>query len=61
VNGAGQAYVTGSTASRHFPASLDPGYDSSFNSGAWDALVVKLDAAGATAVVDYGNLTSPVP
>ncbi len=48
VDGAGQAYVTGSTQSADFPASLGPGYDTSFN-GYWgtDAFVVKLDAAGA--------------
>ena len=46
VDGAGQAYVTGSTSSADFPASLGPGYDTSFNGGG-DAFVVKLDAAGA--------------
>ena len=45
VDGAGQAYVTGSTSSADFPASLGPGYDTSFN-GSGDAFVVKLDAAG---------------
>ncbi len=45
VDGAGQAYVTGYTTSADFPASLGPGYDTSFNGGD-DAFVVKLDAAG---------------
>ena len=45
VDGAGQAYVTGITGSADFPASLGPGYDTSFNGGG-DAFVVKLDAAG---------------
>ena len=45
VDGAGQAYVTGQTGSADFPASLGPGYDTSFN-GDWDAFVVKLNAAG---------------
>ena len=46
VDGAGQAYVTGRTGSADFPASLGPGYDTSFNGGWSDAFVVKLDAAG---------------
>ncbi len=46
VDGAGQAYVTGSTGSADFPASLGPGYDTSYNGGSVDAFVVKLDAAG---------------
>ena len=45
VDGAGQAYVTGQTHSADFPASLSPGYDTSFN-GDWDAFVVKVDATG---------------
>jgi hypothetical protein len=47
VDGAGQAYVTGATGSADFPASLDPGYDTSYNGGSLDAFVVKLDAAGS--------------
>ena len=46
VDGAGQAYVTGSTGSADFPASPGPGYDSSYNGGSVDAFVVKLDVAG---------------
>ncbi len=46
VDGAGQAYVTGGTESADFPASLGPGYDTSYNGGDRDAFVVKLDAAG---------------
>ena len=46
VDGAGQAYVTGDTDSADFPASLGPGYDTSYNGGEGDAFVVKLDAAG---------------
>ena len=45
VDGAGQAYITGDTASADFPASRGPGYDTSHN-GYFDAFVVKLDAAG---------------
>ncbi len=45
MDGAGQAYVTGYTGSADFPASLGPGYDTSYNGGR-DAFVVKLDAAG---------------
>ena len=47
VDGAGQAYITGTTYSADFPASLGPGYDTSFNGTDSDAFVVKLDAAGA--------------
>ena len=46
MDGAGQAYVTGLTGSADFPASLGPGYDTSYNN-VGDAFVVKLDAAGA--------------
>ena len=46
VESAGQAYVSGTTYSADFPASLGPGYDTSFNGGDCDAFVVKLDAAG---------------
>ena len=46
VDGAGQAYVTGYTYSADFPASVGPGYDTSFN-GNYDAFVIKLDATGA--------------
>ena len=76
VDGNSQAYVTGYTGSANFPASLGPGYDTSYN-GSDDAFVVKLDMpwaswaqgdrpllvppAGADAVVDYGNMTPPVP
>ena len=35
-----------STTSANFPASLGPGYDTSFNGGWGDAFVVKLDATG---------------
>ncbi len=47
VDSAGQAYVAGSTESANFPASLGPGYDTTYNGGWYDAFVVKLDAAGA--------------
>ena len=46
VDGAGQAYITGYTDSPDFPASLGPGYDTSFNGGEYDAFVVKLNPAG---------------
>ena len=48
MDSAGQAYFTGFTCSADFPASLGPGYDTSFNSGD-DAFVVRLDAAGTGA------------
>ena len=44
MDGAGQAYVTGTTFSADFPASFGPGYDTSFNRGG-DAFVVKLDTS----------------
>src|SRR5207245_880879 len=45
VDVAGNAYVTGSTASADFPAT--PGaFDTTFNGGGFDAFVTKLNAAG---------------
>ena len=46
VDGAGQAYVTGITYSADFPATLNPGSDTSFNGGKYDAFVVRLDVTG---------------
>ena len=46
VDGAGQAYITGYTDSPDFPASLGPGYDTSFNGGEYEAFIVKLNPAG---------------
>ena len=47
VDDDGEAYVTGETRSADFPASLGPGYDTSFNAGFMgDAFVVKLNVAG---------------
>jgi len=48
VDGTGQAYVTGWTASVDFPAASGPGYDTSYNGGYYDAYVVKLATAGPT-------------
>ena len=48
VDGAGNAYVTGDTASADFPTT--PGaFDTTFNGGC-DAFVTKLDASGAALV-----------
>ena len=49
VDGAGQAYLTGSTSSTDFPAASGPGYDTSLN-GYDDAFVVKLNATGTALV-----------
>ncbi len=46
VDGAGSAYVTGSTLSDDFPASSGPGYDTTHNGYAADPFVVKLNPAG---------------
>ena len=46
VDGVGQAYVTGYTDSADFPASLGPGYDTTYNGGYNDAFVVKLNTGG---------------
>ena len=76
VDSAGQAYITGRTFSTNFPASLGPGYNTSYN-GSDDAFVAKLDMppwaswaqgdwpllvppAGVVVIIDYGNMTPPV-
>ncbi len=53
VDGAGQAYVTGDTQSADFPASLGPGYDTSYNGGCSDAFAVKL------VTLPIGSVTAP--
>jgi len=53
VDGAGQAYVSGTTGSTDFPAADGPGYDTSHNGGRYDAFVVKLSASGSALL--YGT------
>jgi hypothetical protein len=55
VDGSGDAYVTGKTASSDFPATSGPGYDTSYN-GDHDAFVVKLALAGLVypTALDFG-------
>jgi hypothetical protein len=49
VDGAGNAYVTGSTGSTDFP--VTPGaFDTTYNGASWDAFVTKLNAAGSALV-----------
>jgi hypothetical protein len=68
VDSAGQAYIAGHTCSPDFPASLGPGYDTSFNGDESqfdaDAFVVKLDAAGIslpTATPTATPTSTPTP
>jgi hypothetical protein len=49
VDGAGSAYVTGFTASTNFPTTVGA-FDASFNGGANDAFVTKLNASGSALV-----------
>ena len=46
VDGNGNAYVAGSTASPDFPATSGA-YDTSYNGGSYDAFVTKLNSAGS--------------
>src|SRR5882724_7807822 len=46
LDGAGNAYVTGSTASTDFPATAGA-FDTAYNGGDYDSFVTRLDASGA--------------
>ncbi|MCK5415487.1 MAG: hypothetical protein KAJ35_08910, partial [Thermoplasmata archaeon] len=61
VDEEGAVYLTGTTLSRDFPATLEA-FDRNFNGGVQDAYVLKLDASGSTLVyssfiggTDYDN------
>ncbi|MDO8472870.1 MAG: SBBP repeat-containing protein [Dehalococcoidia bacterium] len=49
LDGSGNAFVVGFTASHNFPAALGPGYDTSYNTGS-DAFIVKLNQEGTSLV-----------